>query len=165
LTLLNNKKVDLDPSDIVITNGDQVVMMAGVMGGLNSEIVNDTTDVLLESAVFDPTLIRKAALRHANRTEASSRYEKGVNWDATRRALDMAALLLRNEANGQVASGVVTASDEEREPVVIKTTVSYVNHVLGTEIAGQEMMDIFCRLNFQAVQDGDNLTVNVLARR
>ncbi|MCT6812603.1 MAG: phenylalanine--tRNA ligase subunit beta, partial [Lactobacillus helsingborgensis] len=73
LTLLNNKEVNLDPNDIVITNGEDVVMMAGVMGGLNSEIEADTTDVLLESAIFDPALIRKAALRHANRTEASSR--------------------------------------------------------------------------------------------
>ncbi|WEV70403.1 phenylalanine--tRNA ligase subunit beta [Lactobacillus sp. ESL0785] len=165
LTLLNNKDVDLDPNDIVITDGDRVVMMAGVMGGLNSEIEDDTTDVILESAVFDPTLIRKAALRHANRTEASSRYEKGVNWDATMRALDMAALLLRNDAQGTVCQGVIKGSDEKHKPVVIKTTVSYINKVLGTEISGTEMVHIFDRLNFQAELAGDNLTVNVPARR
>ena len=73
LTLLNEKEVDLDPNDIIITDGEKPVMMAGVMGGLNSEITDDTQDVILESAIFDPTLVRKAALRHANRTEASSR--------------------------------------------------------------------------------------------
>ncbi|MDF7683107.1 phenylalanine--tRNA ligase subunit beta [Lactobacillus sp. ESL0679] len=165
LVLLNNKDVDLDPNDIVITDGDRVVMMAGVMGGLNSEIEDDTTDVILESAIFDPTLIRKAALRHANRTEASSRYEKGVNWDATMRALDMAALLLRNNAQATIAEGVIKASDESREPVVIKTTASYINKTLGTEISGAEILHIFARLNFKAELDGDNLTVDVPARR
>ena len=93
--MLNEKEVELDPKDIVITDGEKPVMMAGVMGGLNSEITSETTDVILESAIFDPTLVRKAALRHANRTEASSRYEKGTNWDATEKAINMAALLLR----------------------------------------------------------------------
>ena len=72
LTLLNEKEVELDPRDIIITDGEKPVMMAGVMGGLNSEITSETTDVILESAIFDPTLVRKSALRHANRTEAST---------------------------------------------------------------------------------------------
>ena len=165
LTLLNDKEIDLDENDIVITNGERVVMMAGVMGGLNSEIEDDTTDVILESAIFDPTLIRKAALRHANRTEASSRYEKGVNWDATERALDMAALLLRNNASGTIDEGVITATDEKRQPDIIHTTVSYLNKVLGTEISNDEVGHIFDRLNFEYELDGDNLTVNVPARR
>lgn len=165
LTLLNDKSVDLDPNDIVITNGDEVVMMAGVMGGLNSEIKDDTTDVILESAIFDPTLIRKAALRHANRTEASSRYEKGVNWDATRRALDMAALLLRNDAAGTVNKGVLAASETDRHQDVIHTTISYVNKTLGTKISAAEIKHLFERLAFNAKIDGDNLTVEVPARR
>ena len=165
LTLLNNKEVDLDPNDIVITNGEEVVMMAGVMGGLNSEIEADTTDVLLESAIFDPTLIRKAALRHANRTEASSRYEKGVNWDATTKALDMAAFLLRNDASGKIDQGVITGSAEKRQPVQIKTTISYINKVLGTDISSAEIATIFSRLNFKAKINSDELTVDVPARR
>ena len=165
LTLLNNKEVDLDPNDIVITNGEEVVMMAGVMGGLNSEIEADTTDVLLESAIFDPTLIRKAALRHANRTEASSRYEKGVNWDATTKALDMAAMLLRNDASGKINEGVITGSSEKRQPIQIKTTISYINKVLGTDISSSEIATIFSRLNFKAEINSDELTVDVPARR
>ena len=165
LTLLNNKEVDLDPNDIVITNGEEVVMMAGVMGGLNSEIEADTTDVLLESAIFDPTLIRKAALRHANRTEASSRYEKGVNWDATTKALDMAAFLLRNDASGKINEGVITGSSEKRQPIQIKTTISYINKVLGTDISSSEIATIFSRLNFKAEINSDDLTVDVPARR
>ena len=165
LTLLNGKEVDLDPNDIVITDGEKPVMMAGVMGGLSSEITDDTTDVILESAIFDGTLVRKAALRHANRTEASSRYEKGVNWDNTEKALNMAALLLRNDAQATIESGILKATDEKREPAVVKTTISYINKVLGTKLSSDEMIKIFDRLNFATEVDGDNLTVTVPNRR
>lgn len=165
LTLLNEKEVELDPQDIIITDGEKPVMMAGVMGGLNSEITADTTDVVLESAIFDPTLVRKAALRHANRTEASSRYEKGVNWDNTEKAINMAALLLRNDASATVAEGIIKASDQKRKPVVVKTTTTYINKVLGTKISDDEMLKIFDRLNFDAKINGEELTVSVPNRR
>ena len=165
LTLLNDKEVELDPNDIVITDGDKPVMMAGVMGGKNSEVEADTTDVILESAIFDPTLVRKAALRHANRTEASSRYEKGVNWDNTQKALDMAALLLRNDAEATITNGEIKATDTEKKPAVVKTTISYINKVLGTELTESEMKKIFDRLNFETAINGDELFVTVPNRR
>ena len=161
LTLLNEKEVDLDPKDIIITDGQKPVMMAGVMGGLDSEITSETTDVILESAIFDPTLVRKAALRHANRTKASSRYEKGVNWDATEKAINMAALLLRNDADATVDEGILKATDQKREPVVVKTTASYLNKVLGTKLSVDEIVNIFDRLCFKVDVDGDNLAVHV----
>lgn len=165
LTLLNEKEVDLDPKDIIITDGKKPVMMAGVMGGLDSEITSETTDVILESAIFDPTLVRKAALRHANRTEASSRYEKGVNWDVTEKAINMAALLLRNDADATVDEGILKATDQKREPVVVKTTASYLNKVLGTKLSVDEIVKIFDRLCFKVDVDGDNLAVHVPNRR
>lgn len=163
--MLNEKEVDLDPKDIIITDGKKPVMMAGVMGGLDSEITSETTDVILESAIFDPTLVRKAALRHANRTEASSRYEKGVNWDATEKAINMAALLLRNDADATVDEGILKATDQKREPVVVKTTASYLNKVLGTKLSVDEIVKIFDRLCFKVDVDGDNLAVHVPNRR
>ena len=165
LTLLNEKEVDLAPKDIIITDGKKPVMMAGVMGGLDSEITSENTDVILESAIFDPTLVRKAALRHANRTEASSRYEKGVNWDATEKAINMAALLLRNDADATVDEGILKATDQKREPVVVKTTASYLNKVLGTKLSVDEIVKIFDRLCFKVDVDGDNLAVHVPNRR
>ncbi|CCI81805.1 phenylalanine--tRNA ligase subunit beta [Lactobacillus hominis] len=165
LTLLNDKEVDLDPNDIVITDGQKPVMMAGVMGGKNSEVEDDTTDVILESAIFDGTLVRKAALRHANRTEASSRFEKGVNWDNTQKALDMATILLRNDASATVAAGEIKASDEQRKPEVIKTAVSYINKVLGTQLTRAEMEKIFDRLDFNVDGSKDELIVTVPNRR
>ena len=163
--MLNEKEVELDPKDIVITDGEEPVMMAGVMGGLNSEITSETTNVILESAIFDPTLVRKAALRHANRTEASSRYEKGTNWDATEKAINMAALLLRNDANATVNEGIIKAADTKREPVAVKTTISHINKVLGSEISPEGMLKIFDRLGFPVDRDGDDITVHVPNRR
>lgn len=165
LRLLNDKAVNLDPADIIITNGQEPVCMAGVMGGLNSEITAKTTDVILEAAIFDPTMIRRAAFRHANRTEASSRYEKGVNWDATRKAIDIAALLLRNEAGATVNQGLIKATDGQRKPVVVTTTASHINQVLGVKIPLQEIVHIFERLNFGIKVNGERLTVTVPNRR
>ncbi len=165
LTLLNDKEVELDPNDIIITDGQKPVMMAGVMGGKNSEVEDDTTDVILESAVFDGTSVRKSALRHANRTEASSRFEKGVNWDNTQKALDMAALLLRNDADGTVNEGEIKATDAQRNPSVVKTTVSYINKVLGTELSRAEMEKIFDQLGFTVAGSEDELVVTIPNRR
>ena len=165
LTLLNDKELEMDPRDIVITDGKQPVMMAGVMGGKNSEVEDDTTDVILESAIFDGTSVRKSAVRHANRTEASSRFEKGVNWDNTEKALDMAALLLRNEAAGSIAAGVIRPTNKERKPTVVKTTILHINKVLGTELTSAEIEKIFDRLNFETQINGDELVVTVPNRR
>lgn len=165
LVLLNEKEVDLNPNDIVITNGDEAVMMAGVMGAKNSEVENDTTDVILESAVFDGTLVRKAALRHANRTEASSRFEKGINWDNVQRAIDIAASLLAQYAGATIAQGIVKATDQAKPATRIETTVSYINNVLGTEMSGDEMKTILDRLNFDSEISDDKLVVDVPNRR
>lgn len=165
LTLLNEKEVALDPADIVITDGNQPVMLAGVMGGLNSEVMPDSHEVILEAAVFDGTLVRKSALRHANRTEASSRFEKGINWDNTQKALDMAALLLRNEASATILDGVLKGSDTGRKPVMVKTTFSYLNKVLGTTLTADQVVALFNRLNFETQVARDQLTVAVPARR
>ena len=165
LTLLNDKEVELDPNDIIITDGEKPVMMAGVMGGKNSEVEDNTTDVILESAIFDGTSVRQSALRHANRTEASSRFEKGVNWDNTQKALDMAALLLRNDAAATVNEGEIKATDVQRNPSVVKTTVSYINKVLGTELTRVEMEKIFDRLGFTVGGSEDELIVTVPNRR
>lgn len=165
LTLLNDKEVELDSHDIVITNGEKPVMMAGVMGGKNSEVEADTTDVILEAAIFDGTLVRKSALRHANRTEASSRFEKGVNWDNVEKAINMAALLLRNDASATIEAGLLKATDTKRPETEIEITGSYINKVLGTELSSDEIVKIFDQLNFKCASAGDKLTVTVPNRR
>lgn len=165
LTLLNGKELELTDQDIVITDGEKPVTLAGVMGGANSEVTDKTTSVLLESAVFDPALVRKAALRHANRTDSSARFEKGINWDNVQKGMDVAALLMRNHAKATVDEGVLKATDEVRKPVVITTSISHINKVLGTKLSSDEVVKIFDRLNFETKLDGDAITVTVPNRR
>lgn len=165
MKLLNEKELKLDPQDILITDGEKPVALAGVMGGLNSEVKDDTTDVILESAIFDSALVRKAALRHDNRTDASALFEKGINWDNTQKAIDICALILRNDAQGTVCDGEIKASDENRKPVVITTTLSRTNKILGTDLSMDQVVEIFGRLNFDIAVDGDNYTVTVPNRR
>ncbi|MFC2694411.1 MAG: phenylalanine--tRNA ligase subunit beta [Lactobacillus sp.] len=165
LTLLNEKELDLDPQDIVITDCEKPVTLAGVMGGANSEVTDQTQNVLLESAVFDPALVRKAALRHANRTDASARFEKGINWDNVQKGLDVAALIMCNHASATVDQGILKATDEQRKPVVITTTISHINKVLGTNLTSDEVVKIFDRLNFATELAGDSITVTVPNRR
>lgn len=165
LQLLNDKSVELDENDIVITDGNKPVMLAGVMGGKASEVTDQTTDIILESAIFNGSLVRKSALRHANRTEASSRFEKGVNSDNTMKALDIAALLLRNNTDGTILNGIIKGIDKIAEPVNIRTTISYINKTLGTNLKDHDIIKIFDRLNFPIKVNGDELVVNVPHRR
>lgn len=165
MTLLNDKEINLDSEDIVITNGSKIVSLAGVMGSKFAQVTDKTTDVILESAIFDSALVRKAALRHDARSEASSRFEKGVNWDNTQKAIDMAALLLRNEAKAVVCDGEIKATDKIRKPAVIETTISHINKVLGTKLTGDEVEEIFGRLEFTTLLAGDKITVTVPNRR
>ncbi len=165
LTLLNENELELDTEDIVITDGSKPVALAGVMGGLNSEVTSATTDVILESAVFDPALVRKAALRHDARSESSARFEKGLNWDNTEKALNMAALLLRNHAEGTVNEGIIYAQNEEKPKCEITAKFAYFNKILGTELSNEEILAIFDRLNFETKVSGDEVTVIVPSRR
>lgn len=165
IKLLNDEEIDLDPQDIVIANGTTPVALAGVMGGKDSEVTADTTDVIIESAVFDNALVRKAALRHNARSEASSRFEKGVNWDNTQKAIDMAAFLMRNIAEASVNDGEIKATDEIRKPIVITTKISYFNKVIGIDLSAEEIENIFSRLNFEYKVNDDEITVTVPNRR
>ncbi|KRL63401.1 phenylalanine--tRNA ligase subunit beta [Lactobacillus psittaci] len=165
LTLLDESEIDLNAEDIVITDGEKPVALAGVMGGLNSEVTDKTTDVILESAVFDPALVRKAALRHDARSEASARFEKGINWDNTEKALNMASLILRNHAAGNVHEGINVGSNEKRQKCEITVPFAHFNKVLGTNLSDEEILKIFAKLNFATSVSGEEVTVTVPNRR
>lgn len=165
LELLNEKLIDLDPQDIVITDGEKPVGLAGVMGGFNSEVKDDTTAVILEAAVFDPALTRKAALRHDNRTDASALFEKGINWDATQKSIDICALLLKENADAIIDEGTLKATDTVKAETVITTTASRTNKILGTDLSMEQIVEIFHKLNFGITTNGDEYTVTVPNRR
>lgn len=162
---LDDTKRTLSADHLVITNGSVPVALAGVMGGANSEVGSDTTTVLLESAYFTGGVIRKSSKDHGLRSEASSRYEKGVDPQRVRPAAERAAELMSELAGGQVLGGVVEADHLEVKPAVVSTTLEKINKVLGTDLEMKQVEEIFARLKFESSADNEKITVTVPTRR
>ncbi|NKE06315.1 phenylalanine--tRNA ligase subunit beta [Mesobacillus selenatarsenatis] len=162
---LDDVKRTLTPDHLVITNGTEPVALAGVMGGANSEVGNDTTTVLLESAYFTGGAIRKASKDHGLRSEASSRYEKGVDPERVRPAAERAAELMIELCGGEVLGGKVEADSLNVKPAVVSTSLGKINKVLGTDLEMKQVEDIFARLKFETSVDNDTITVTVPTRR
>ncbi|SEM36704.1 phenylalanyl-tRNA synthetase beta subunit [Mesobacillus persicus] len=165
ITTLDDAERTLTEDHLVITNGTEPVALAGVMGGANSEVNADTTTVLLESAYFTGPVIRKASKDHGLRSEASSRYEKGVDPARVRPAAERAAELMALYAGGEVLDGSSTADSLEMEPAVVSVTLEKINRVIGADLNMQEVQSIFSRLQFETAVDNDKITVTVPTRR
>jgi len=165
ITTLDDAKRTLTEDHLVITNGTTPVALAGVMGGANSEVNSDTTTVLLESAYFTGPVIRKSSKDNGLRSEASSRYEKGVDPARVRPAAERAAELMALYAGGEVLEGSVAADSLTVEPAVVSVSLEKINRVIGAELSMQEVEAIFTRLQFEASVDNGTITVTVPTRR
>lgn len=165
IVTLDDQERTLTSDHLVITNGTEPVALAGVMGGANSEVQNDTKTILLESALFNGQRIRTASKDHGLRSEASARYEKGVDPNRVQAAAERAAQLISLYAGGEVLEGSVEVQSASFEPAVVQTTVEKVNRILGMNISAEEMKSIFDRLQFGVELDGSTLTVTVPTRR
>ncbi|PLR82372.1 phenylalanine--tRNA ligase subunit beta [Bacillus sp. V33-4] len=162
---LDDVKRELTEDHLVITNGTEPVAIAGVMGGANSEVGRDTTTVLLESAYFAGRTVRKASKDHGLRSEASARFEKGVDPNRVRAAAERAAALLAEYAGGEVLEGSAEVDELDIEPAVISISLEKINRVLGTDLTVNKVKDIFERLQFGVSVDNDLFTVTVPTRR
>ena len=155
----------LKASDVVITDGKEAKCLAGVMGGLNSEITDTTKTIMLEAAVFDPMTIRRTATRLNLHSESSMRYERGVDINRTKEALDYACYLFKTLAEAEICGepsvdGITQIGDKE-----IEITSAQINKVLGTDIKTKEVIDILESLKFKVISNKDKLTVCVPNRR
>lgn len=165
IVTLDGEERDLIDQDIVITVNDKPVALAGVMGGKATEIDSHSKTVVLEAAVFDGKAIRKTSGRLNLRSESSSRFEKGVNYDTVIEALDFAAAMLEELAGGQVLAGYLQAGQVPTEPAQVLTTLDYVNVRLGTNLAYSDIEDVFAKLGFGLAGDAQAFTVSVPRRR
>lgn len=165
ITTLDHVERELAPEDIVITANGVPVALGGVMGGADSEITDETTTVALESALFDGTSIRKTSQKFALRSEASSRFEKGINQGTVREALDFAAAMIVELAGGQVLSGVVESNDYQPNLPKVSITLSRVNAALGTDLSLETVEKIFVQLGFGVKVDGEKFTCEIPSRR
>ncbi|MBY5050652.1 phenylalanine--tRNA ligase subunit beta [Streptococcus agalactiae] len=165
LITLDGEERDLIADDLVIAVNDQPVALAGVMGGQSTEIDSSSKTVVLEAAVFNGTSIRKTSGRLNLRSESSSRFEKGINYDTVSEAMDFAAAMLQELAGGQVLSGQVTEGVLPTEPVEVSTTLGYVNTRLGTELTYTDIEEVFEKLGFAISGSEVKFTVLVPRRR
>ena len=157
LTTLDGKAHVLNANHLVIADEHRAVGLAGIMGGENSEIVDDTTDVVFESACFDGTTIRKGALALGMRTEASAKFEKGLDPMNTYPAVQRACELVELLGAGKVVDGVIDILNYVPTPRLLTLEPDKINALLGTDIPMAEMVSILKKLDFAV--DGDQVTV------
>ncbi|MDK6863140.1 phenylalanine--tRNA ligase subunit beta [Nosocomiicoccus ampullae] len=164
MTTLDGKERELLESDIVITNGKEPVALAGVMGGDFSEVKDDTKNVVIESALFDPVNVRKTSSRLNLRSEASQRFEKGVSHVFVLKALNRAAHLLEKYAGGTVEEKIISDGQLDLEDTTIKTSVDFLNQRLGLSLSSDEVKEILNRLGIK-VEGENELTCYIPSRR
>ncbi len=157
LTTLDGNVYDLDPDMLVIADRTHAVGLAGIMGGLNSEIVADTTDVVFESANFDGACIRKTALALGKRTEASAKFEKGLDVLNTLPAVNRACELVELLGAGEVVDGVVDILNYVPNPVTVQFEPEKMNRFLGVDIPVEDQRKTLAALGFGL--EGDTITV------
>jgi phenylalanyl-tRNA synthetase beta chain len=165
LVTLDGETRALTPENIVVTNGSKPLALAGVMGGLDSEIQAATTTVALEAAVFESVSIRRTAKQFNLRGEASSRFEKGLNLGTVNEALDAAAAMIATLTKGTVLSGTVAGSSVEAKNVEVAVTKDRINGYLGTTLDVAAITEIFETLGFGVKEVAENFTVSVPPRR
>ena len=154
---LDGNERKLTPNMLCICDEHKPVCVAGVMGGANSEIVGDTAMVLFESANFNGVSVRRTASALGMRTDASSRYEKGLDMMNTIKAVERACELVELLGCGEVVDGVMDVVAKEKAPTVVKLEPDKINALLGTELSEDLMREILASLGF--ILNGDDIYV------
>lgn len=145
----------LTPDDLLICDSKRPVALAGVMGGSNTEVSESTKNILLESAYFDPSTVRKTSRKTGLKSESSYRFERGVDPNGVTRALDRAAALIAELSGGQVAKGRIDEYPARIEPALVGLSLTRVNSILGTGIDTEEVMRITEGLGFEKAAESD----------
>ena len=165
LTTLDNTKRVLNNSDIVIANNAGPVCIAGVMGGLNTEVTTNTKNIFIESAIFDSVSIRNTAQKLNLKSEASIRYGKGLSYEYTCLAIQRACHLLEKYADATIISGTIVHDKIDKTPKIVKFKADEINNLLGINISTKDMEYELNRLDFPYTLDKDEFTVTIPKRR
>ena len=148
IVTLDNQERTLSSEDIVITDGKRPIALAGVMGGLDTEITEKTKNIVIEAAIFDSVKIRKTSQKIL-RSESSNRFEKGLDSNRTYMAIERSCALLEKYADAEVTKGLVVYDKTEKEDKKVLITFDKINQVLGSNIAKKDIEDVFKRLGFK----------------
>ena len=164
LTTLDNIERTLSEEDIVISDGNRAIGLAGVMGGLDTEITENTKNIIIESAIFNSVKIRKTSQKIL-RSEASNRFEKGLDPNRTYMAINRACTLLEKYAEASVVGGIAEYSKEELGDKQIQIKLEDINNLLGTNLKLEDVLNVFERLAFKTEVKENYILVLVPRRR
>lgn len=165
IVTLDGEERVLSTSDILITDGKKPVCIAGVMGGENTEVTENTKDILIESAIFDPVSIRYTAANLNLRSESSIRFGKGLSFEYTEKAINRACYLLEKYAGAKVLSGMVSYDKIDKTPKVLKFKTSEINEMLGMSLTDDDVKTELGRLDFPYEYKSGKFVVTVPFRR
>ena len=149
LKTLDGQNRLLSSNDIVITDGVNPIGLAGVMGGYSTEVDENTKNILVESAIFNPLLIRETSIRLDLRSEASLRFEKGLNYEYTYECIKRASSLLEKYASGKVTSGLLSFSNEKETKKIAEVSLEEINNLLGLKLTDEDVKSSFDKLGFK----------------
>ena len=162
ITSIDGHERKLTPGMLVIADAEKPVALAGVMGGLHTEVSNQTVNVLLESARFDPLSVRRTGRALAMKSDSSYRFERGIDPTLPRRASLRAAQLILETAGGELLAGVAEAGSETFQPKRVTLRLDRMRRLLGTDISADDAVDALRRLHFAPqLQDGTQIAVTV----
>ena len=164
ITTLDGIQRTLDENDIVIATDEGSIGLAGVMGGLTTEVENYTKNIIIESAIFDGVKVRKTSKKIV-RSEASNRFEKGLDPNRTYMAVERACHLLEKYADATIISGLCVYDRTDKQDKEVFITVDNINDVLGTNLSEDDVIDVFKRLKFTGYAEDGNIRVLVPRRR
>lgn len=165
ITTLDDQERELRAHQLVITNGQEPVAIAGVMGGANSEVHDGTTTVVIESAYFKPGSVRQTSKDHNLRSDASSRFEKGVDPNRVEVAAERAAQLIAELAGGEVLHGSVKVDELDKTEKEVVVSPDFINNRLGMKISLEDMTSILTRLKFEFEAANGQLYIKAPTRR
>ncbi len=161
ITTLDEKEFSLNETNLLIADGERGVALAGIMGGLNSEIKEDTKAVFFEAAKFARDSVRRTSRSLGIRSDSSARFEKGVDAYTTALALDRALHLVEELGAGKVTSYRADCAKEKPVPKVVETEYAKIDALLGIEVPEKEVNEILTRLGFTVKQAGEKFTAEV----
>jgi phenylalanyl-tRNA synthetase beta chain len=162
---IDGRKRELTPGMLVIADAKQPVALAGVMGGIDSEVSAATVDVLLESARFDPLSVRRTARALAMKSDSSYRFERGIDPTLPARASLRAAELIIQTAGGKLAGGMVQAGSDQREEKRLSLRLSQIRRIIGVDLPVEQILAAFERLFLSPVRHADRIDVTVPSHR
>lgn len=161
-TTLDEKERELDENDLMICDAKNGLVIAGTMGGLDSGVTNETTNLFLESAYFNPVSVRKTAKRHGLNTDSSFRYERGVDPNMGIYAIKRAAILIQELAGGEVSMDILDVYPNKIEPLQVQLDLDRMNKLIGQEIEEKKVISILESLDIKLVSKSDrHLLVSV----